>query len=305
MINATKGTELKMEYLWITLEAQAEASGDLTQELRMWLELEFSVRSGYAAGGPWFTNPHFLMLTAASTAEKQRAIRVLEVWTQRTPKQTQTHVSAELPFGGFELRESDGWNRVWDDPQRRREQLAIDLSYLPASEDATASERFHVYLDSSSVWNAQQVFAAADRLASIIGYGFVETLDIDRGSFYRRARAVLRRGMSAEQVEEAVEKIAHVASLKYDREQAEYDATVSAAVASLIGAFGDSNAALHLGALLILKYEVDGVPTIIARSLSMTEMRVLAADPDIIRLPHKALEALRLAVEVNATRELS
>jgi hypothetical protein len=154
-----------------------------------------------------------------------------------------------------------------------------------------------IYVDTEDEHEARRVFVAADNLAYLLGYGDAFDESIERGSFWRNARARLRRGVESDEVTSRLIKLERAFELKHlDLQQADVDAKSADAASQLIASMENiPQGTMRVGSIFLVKYEEAGIPTIHIRSLSQLEIRALERYPEIQRKPQQALEALATA----------
>lgn len=165
--------------------------------------------------------------------------------------------------------------------------------------EVTESVAVEAYLDTNERAVAQQVIDALDEVALLLGYeGPVEEQWFN-GSIWRRARAVLKGGLTSDEVRSRLIKIERALELAYlDARQAEVDARTAEAVTQLIASLnGVPQACLRVGSILVVKYYDDGAPVLLTRNLSQLEIHALERFPEIQTKPPGVLGALATAVE--------
>lgn len=154
------------------------------------------------------------------------------------------------------------------------------------------------YLDIDDFVTARAVLSALDHMASVLGFERPEWEQLQRGSWWRRAKAALGRAVASEELATRlikVERAIEVATL--DRQQAEVDVRSAEAVAQLLAALQDvPQACLRVGSIMIVKYPGDSGPIVLSRNLSQLEIAALERFPEIQKKPRQALDALAIAI---------
>lgn len=187
-----------------------------------------------------------------------------------------------------------------DEPRADRGQLV----YLPRrqgevrSDPLDASISVNVYIDSNDENLARGVIEAAQGLAAVLGYEGVNDERILRGSIWRRARAVLRQGLSSRELRDRFVKVERALELRHlDASQAEVDSKEAEAVSTLIASLADiPNACVVVGSIFLIKFTTPDGPVIHSKCLSQVEIRALERFPEIQVNPRNALLGLSTAV---------
>jgi hypothetical protein len=162
------------------------------------------------------------------------------------------------------------------------------------AELASGTISVDAYLDTDDPEKASRAIVALDNVAHILGYSDPVDETIERGSFWRRAKAFIRKGLTSQEFTDRMTKLERAIELRaiYNH-QADVDLKVSEAVSQLVASMeGISQACLQVGSILMVKYEDATGPVLITRTMSATEVRALERFPEIQRNPRKAIEAL-------------
>jgi hypothetical protein len=236
--------------------------------------------------------------------------RQLEAYLRRLPRLTEAaHVQAKkaaepyepsgivpLPGGGgllVKLRLGRNWER------------RVDVTELEAPKDPEDQPEISVfaYLDTDDKKIVSQISAHLDELVDILGYEGPHDVEVDRGSFIRRSRAFLLRGLSSSEVRERLVKVERALELVgLDVRQAEVDVKTADAVAKLLTALNDiDRAVVRAGSVLLIKYATPQGPVVLTRTLSQLEIRALEKYPEIQLNPEHTLRALATAVDTLIT----
>jgi nucleotide-binding universal stress UspA family protein len=168
----------------------------------------------------------------------------------------------------------------------------------PAS-PAAPSIQTDAFLDTDDSAVAAKVFAALDEVAQALGYEGPVDVELHRGSFFRRARAVLKNAVGSEEVRARLTKMERALELAgLDSRQADVDLKASQAIGNLIASLRDvPRACLRSGSILLIKYDGNDGPVILTRCLSQHEIHTLDKYPGIQKDPLRVLELLALAME--------
>jgi hypothetical protein len=155
----------------------------------------------------------------------------------------------------------------------------------------------NAYLDTDDEAASVRVFNAIDSFVGELGYGKPNVVALERGSFFRKAFAAIRRGLNSRQLRDRLaegERALQLAIVE-DR-QAEVDLKKAQAASELINSLQDvPNACIQMGSLLLVKSETPNGQAILARTLSKSEMRALEKYPELQKNPEKIMEALSMA----------
>jgi RNA polymerase sigma-70 factor (ECF subfamily) len=156
----------------------------------------------------------------------------------------------------------------------------------------------NAYLDTEDAVQASLVSRALDALGRLLGYDGPHDETIVRGSIWRRAKALLRRGIDADEAMKLRMKLEHAAELVIIGErQAKVDQAEAEALSTTLASIADiPSACLVVGSLLIVKYIDSHGPLVLVRPLSAVEMRTWERCPGIQRDPRTALEMLATAM---------
>ena len=155
-----------------------------------------------------------------------------------------------------------------------------------------------IYLDTDSEADIARVVEKTDTLVEALGYeGPLESI-VERGSFFRRSWARIKRAVSSPESREIVAKAGRAIEIHYlGSEQADIDQKIASAQAELIDSLADiPSACIRAGSILLIKHPGPNGPVLFARNLSQLEIAVLEKFPEIQRTPQTALEALALAI---------
>jgi hypothetical protein len=155
-----------------------------------------------------------------------------------------------------------------------------------------------IYIDTDSDADIARVVQRTDEFVDVLGYeGPIEPI-IERGSFFRRSWAKIRKTATSSEAREIAAKAGRAIEMRYlDSEQADIDQKVAEAQASLIDSLADiSNACIRAGSILLIKYTGTNGPVVFTRNLSQLEISILEKYPEIQRTPQTALDALALAM---------
>ncbi|HTT54717.1 MAG TPA: hypothetical protein VMH35_25265 [Streptosporangiaceae bacterium] len=154
------------------------------------------------------------------------------------------------------------------------------------------------YLDTDDPAAAARVFGAMDVLVRLLGYDGPFGEQITYGSFFRRAWAIAKSALTAEELTSRLAKVERALELPYlDTKQAEVDTQEAEAAGKLLSSLADiPQACVRVGALLLVKYQEPTGPVVLIRNLSQPEMLALARYPEIQKNPSQALDALALAI---------
>jgi hypothetical protein len=150
------------------------------------------------------------------------------------------------------------------------------------------------YLDTDDQSKIDATLDALENLADVLGYSEVRVIKQEGGSFWRRASAKAKEGFLSEEVQDRLAKIERAVDLAAIAvKQADVDERTANAVNGLIASLdGIPRACVRVGSILLVKYEQDGQPTILSRSLSAVEMRALEKYPGIQKDPEATLQLL-------------
>jgi hypothetical protein len=154
------------------------------------------------------------------------------------------------------------------------------------------------YLDTNDESTSQLVFDAVDQLAIELGYSRPETEVLERGSFWRKAKAKIREGLSSDVFRRNIREIEYgLRAALLDERQAEIDAKKAEAISSVLSSIENvSNVCIQVGSILIVKVtSFAGDSTITARTMTPTEVLALSKLPEVQRDPRKVIDALGLA----------
>ncbi|MEU4228193.1 response regulator [Nonomuraea sp. NPDC026600] len=154
------------------------------------------------------------------------------------------------------------------------------------------------YLATDDEQAARQVFEALDAFCRAVGYAYVEQNSLERGSFWRRARAVVAEWLRSPEIRERMIKAERALELvALDAHQAEVDGKVAEAVSTLVASLADiPEACLRVGSILLIKHEAEGRPVLVTRTLSQVEIRTLERFPEIQKYPRTVLASLATAI---------
>ncbi|KAA9156674.1 oxidoreductase [Amycolatopsis acidicola] len=154
------------------------------------------------------------------------------------------------------------------------------------------------YLDTEDFVAARGVLSALDDLAALLGYERPEWEELERGSWWRRAKAGVRKAVTSEELTTRlvkVERALEVATL--DRQQAEVDVRSAEAVGRLLASLQEvPQACVRAGSIMLVKYPGEHGPVVLSRTLSQLEIAAFERFPEIQSKPRQALEALATAV---------
>jgi cell division septum initiation protein DivIVA len=156
-----------------------------------------------------------------------------------------------------------------------------------------------IYIQTDDEAVAAQVFAAVDELSLLLGYQQPIEESLERGSFFRRAKAHVAAGLSSDAVTDRLTKVERAIELTViDAKQADVDDKTAQAVQRLISSLADvPQACIRVGSILLVKYHNGYGPVILTRTLSQVEIRALERFPEIQTHPNLALTALATAIE--------
>jgi hypothetical protein len=163
-----------------------------------------------------------------------------------------------------------------------------------------------VYADTDDDVVAQRIIDAAQMLAEVMGYDGAVDERIHRGSIWRRAKAVLKRGANSREVRDRLTKVERALELHHiDLKQAEFDSREAQAISVLLESLRDvSQACVRVGAILLIKYQARDGAVVLSRSMSQVEIRALERFPEIQINPQSVLACLATAVaEVEAVED--
>jgi hypothetical protein len=155
------------------------------------------------------------------------------------------------------------------------------------------------FLETDDSHAINRVVDSLDHLVEILGYEGPYDVETDRGSFIRRSRALLLRGLSSREVRERLVKVERALELAgLDARQAEVDIKTAEAVAKLLAALKDVDRAVaRAGSVLLIKYPTPQGSVVLTRTLSQLEVRALERYPEIQLNPENTLKALVAAVD--------
>lgn len=193
------------------------------------------------------------------------------------------------------LRPSQTWAEQVVAHDRDRRARVRRVAARGAAEDIAVD----VYIGGDDDHRAEEILRRVDDVVEQLGYYRPETLSIERGSIFRRARAAARRAMSSDELadrlallEQAVEVQLvgkHISGI--DRQMAE---AVSWLIQSLESV---PTACVRLKSIVIVKYTLNEDAVVLARSLSAKEMRAIECYPEMTQKPERFLDSLALAVD--------
>jgi hypothetical protein len=164
---------------------------------------------------------------------------------------------------------------------------------------APAEAEIVIYLDKYDDRQIKAIQAAATKLGEELGYTDFILTDEQIGSIFRRLRGKIGAGVSSDFVQQKMQELDARASIEISgRARAETDAIKTSNAVSLIASIADiPNAVVRVGGLLIVKQtNVNGVPAVMTRELSMREIRALELNPGIQKDPQVVLQLLAVAV---------
>lgn len=182
-----------------------------------------------------------------------------------------------------------------------------DYSHVPKKGYTSVPKKKHVisdaisvvvYLDTNSDAVIERVVQDLDELVDALGYSGAIRPRTERGSFFRRSWARIKKGLTSDDVKELALKAERVLELRYlDSEQAQVDNKIADTFSKLVGSLADvPTACIRAGSILLIKYPGPQGPVVLTRNLSQLEIRTLEKFPEIQRVPQKALESLALAI---------
>jgi hypothetical protein len=155
-----------------------------------------------------------------------------------------------------------------------------------------------MYLDTDDQEIARRVFADFDNLARVAGYSEATDEEVRRGSFWRKAKTLIIRGVTSDEVALRLAKVERAVELaQLDNRQAEVDGKEAEAVAQLLESLAEvPQACMRVGSLLIVKFQDPAGPVVLARTLTQTEIRALNKFPEIQARPRDVMKSLDTAV---------
>jgi hypothetical protein len=170
-----------------------------------------------------------------------------------------------------------------------------------AEEESPPSQSISLaaYLDTRDMNLAHGVFSAMDDLAVTLGYSRPSSDETGYGSIWRRAQAAIAAGLSRNEIKERLQKVERAVELVHlDARQANVDVQETQAVANLVQSLKDvPQACVRVGSILFIKYlNEKGEPVVVARALTLRELRALERFPEIQRNPAGVLDGLALAI---------
>ncbi|MFD0742045.1 hypothetical protein ACFQ1L_09300 [Phytohabitans flavus] len=165
--------------------------------------------------------------------------------------------------------------------------------------DTPISISVDAYLDTDDDAVGQKVLAALDELADLLGYEGPIDEQTFRGSIWRRALATLRGRPSSSEVRDRLARVERALVLSsLEMKIADVDSKTASAVEQLIVSLTNvPEACLRVGSLLVIKYQDVSGPIIVARSLSVMEVRALERYPEIQTDPKRALQSLAVVAD--------
>lgn len=193
------------------------------------------------------------------------------------------------------LRPSQSWaDQVLRSDRERRARLR-----RVAARGADEEIAVDVYVGGDDERRAEEVLRRVDDVVEQIGYRRPETVSIERGSIFRRARAAARRSLSADDLADRLSLLEHAIEVQLvGKHIAGVDRQMAEAVAFLIQALEPvPNACIRFKSIVIVKYTLNGDGVVLARSLSAKEMRAIESYPEMSQKPDRFLDSLALAVD--------
>jgi hypothetical protein len=172
-------------------------------------------------------------------------------------------------------------------------------SYAGEPELPEATDSF-VYLETDDSRDIDYVLSHVDDFLYLLGYGAPVDEEVRRGSFWRRARAVLRQGLSSNEIRNQASKLERAVELiGLDDRQSQVDERTWLAVAGLVESLENvSCACIKASSLLLVKYSGQSGPVLVVRQLTQQELAAWARFPEIQDgRPEKVLSSLAHAVE--------
>ena len=185
---------------------------------------------------------------------------------------------------------------AWDAAENAGEHQVIE--FPTKNQDISERISVAVYLDTNTATTITRVVDNLRELVEALGYGELVDSQVQRGSYFMRAWASIRRALTSDDVREISVKAERALELRYlDSEQADVDDKIAAAVAKLLSAVVDvPSVCIRAGSIMLIKYQTPQGPVVQTRNLSQLEIGALERFPEIQRVPHKALESLALAI---------
>lgn len=167
------------------------------------------------------------------------------------------------------------------------------------SQWAPADLSVDVYLDTNDNKVINEVMGRVDELVEVMGYRQVGSVEVERGSIFRRSRAVA--DLVADELKSRLMKVERAFELaQLELRQANVDISEADAVNRLLASLENvPRACLRVGSILVIKYphSSTGDSIVIVRNLSQLELYTLASFPEIQRSPETALDALTMTLD--------
>jgi len=168
-----------------------------------------------------------------------------------------------------------------------------DVSEEPVELDGGAVS-VDAYLDTDDEELARRAINALDSFARVLGLESPTSESIERGSFWRRAKAFFSKGVSTHEFQELQANVERAIALRaVDAPQSEVDLKTSEAVAQLVASVNEiPQACMRVGSILLVKYQDNIGPVLLIRTMSPLEVRALERFPEIQKDPRRAIDAL-------------
>lgn len=136
-------------------------------------------------------------------------------------------------------------------------------------------------------------------IAETMGFEKAEEFPEESGSWWKRLFLKTKEALTHKEVTDRLDKAERAAELKYlDKPQAEANKSQAEAASSLISALKETNnACVQAGSLLIVKAtSADGNSCVLARTLTLTELKWLEENQALLRDPQQILEHLQRGI---------
>lgn len=153
-----------------------------------------------------------------------------------------------------------------------------------------------IYVDGDDEGRINAVVSSVQAMLKAMGYEETGEPEVQRGSIFRRSRAVANQGI--DELKNRLMKVERGFELaQLDFRQAEVNSKEAEAASSLLASLeGVSRACVRVGSLLIVKFMLGSEQVVLVRTLTQVEMHALGRFPEIQRNPEEALEMLATAI---------
>jgi hypothetical protein len=148
------------------------------------------------------------------------------------------------------------------------------------------------------------ILESIEKLLGDVGFERSDEFPEESGSWWKKIVVKTKGLFTQKEVNERLQKVERAAEIAYlDKPQAEANQCQAQAASSLISSLSDiANACIQAGSLLLVKATNNGSSSIVARTLTPMELKLLEENQAMLRKPEKIINWLQQAEKKRLTK---